>query len=222
MSAAHAAADAVKAAVGARAAPSLPTAAVNATSPSTTTASSPLLRLVLGLLALSAQSPLTHPQHDAVAPIRQGAPSSLSPPNTTAPISIATPTDLATPPPPPSLAAAATVAAAAAATPAPTPSQTPTAATTAATGAATAAATTAAAATTTTAAAAAAGAGGVSVASVVGDAVTGFWPVFHPWVTAYLAAYFLRGGSGMEGLLSSVRDILWAPITQDAFRCVGG
>jgi len=28
----------------------------------------------------------------------------------------------------------------------------------------------------------------------------------------------MQGGSGMEGLLASVRDILWAPITQAAFR----
>eukprot|EP00983_Pelagomonas_calceolata_P069342 1150333-Pelagomonas_calceolata.AAC.7 len=27
-----------------------------------------------------------------------------------------------------------------------------------------------------------------------------------------------QGGSGMEGLLASIRDILWAPITQAAFR----
>jgi hypothetical protein len=45
-----------------------------------------------------------------------------------------------------------------------------------------------------------------------------FWLLLYPWVLAYLAAYFLRGGSGMDGLLSSCRDILWAPITQAAYR----
>jgi hypothetical protein len=46
-----------------------------------------------------------------------------------------------------------------------------------------------------------------------------FWQVFLPWVAAYLGCWYLRGGSGMEGLLSSCRDILWAPITQAAYRC---
>ncbi|GLC34551.1 hypothetical protein PLESTB_001249100 [Pleodorina starrii] len=45
-----------------------------------------------------------------------------------------------------------------------------------------------------------------------------FWGVFYPWVFAYLGFYFLRGGSGMEGLLANMRDLVWIPITQAAFR----
>lgn len=41
-----------------------------------------------------------------------------------------------------------------------------------------------------------------------------FWSVFYPWVFAYLGFYFLRGGSGMEGLLANMRDLIWIPITQ--------
>lgn len=41
-----------------------------------------------------------------------------------------------------------------------------------------------------------------------------FWVLFYPWVFIYLAAFLLRGGSGSEGLLANVRDILWIPITQ--------
>uniref|UniRef100_A0A383VNR8 Uncharacterized protein n=1 Tax=Tetradesmus obliquus TaxID=3088 RepID=A0A383VNR8_TETOB len=44
-----------------------------------------------------------------------------------------------------------------------------------------------------------------------------FWVLFYPWVFIYLAAFLLRGGSGSEGLLANVRDILWIPITQAAF-----
>jgi hypothetical protein len=38
--------------------------------------------------------------------------------------------------------------------------------------------------------------------------------VLHPQVFIYLGAFFLRGGSGSEGLLANLRDILWIPITQ--------
>ncbi|KAF8054728.1 Abcb6 [Scenedesmus sp. PABB004] len=41
--------------------------------------------------------------------------------------------------------------------------------------------------------------------------------LFYPWVLVYLAAFLLRGGSGAEGLLANVRDLLWIPITQAAF-----
>jgi ATP-binding cassette subfamily B (MDR/TAP) protein 6 len=41
-----------------------------------------------------------------------------------------------------------------------------------------------------------------------------FWVLFYPWVFIYLAAFLLRGGSGSEGLLANIRDILWIPITQ--------
>jgi len=41
-----------------------------------------------------------------------------------------------------------------------------------------------------------------------------FWVLFYPWVFIYLGAFFLRGGSGSEGLLANLRDILWIPITQ--------
>lgn len=44
-----------------------------------------------------------------------------------------------------------------------------------------------------------------------------FWVLFYPWVFIYLGAFFLRGGSGSEGLLANLRDILWIPITQ--VRC---
>jgi hypothetical protein len=47
-----------------------------------------------------------------------------------------------------------------------------------------------------------------------------FWGIFYPSVFFYLAFYFLRGGSGSEGLLANIRDLLWIPITQAAYRCV--
>ncbi len=52
------------------------------------------------------------------------------------------------------------------------------------------------------------------------QATVPFWHVFLPWTAAYLGCWYLRGGSGMEGLLASCRDIMWAPINQAAFRCV--
>jgi ATP-binding cassette subfamily B (MDR/TAP) protein 6 len=61
-----------------------------------------------------------------------------------------------------------------------------------------------------TAAAAAAGVGAVGA----GGSVAPFWVLFYPWVFIYLAAFLLRGGSGSEGLLANIRDILWIPITQ--------
>ncbi|KXZ43254.1 hypothetical protein GPECTOR_96g720 [Gonium pectorale] len=45
-----------------------------------------------------------------------------------------------------------------------------------------------------------------------------FWSVFYPWVFAYLGFYLLRGASGMEGLLANMRDLVWIPITQAAYR----
>ena len=33
------------------------------------------------------------------------------------------------------------------------------------------------------------------------------------------APHSLQGGSGNEGLLASIRDLLWIPITQSAYRC---
>ena len=49
-----------------------------------------------------------------------------------------------------------------------------------------------------------------------------FWTVFLPWVAAYLALYFLQGGSGggSAGLLSNLRQLLWIPITQRAYKRV--
>lgn len=41
-----------------------------------------------------------------------------------------------------------------------------------------------------------------------------FWVLFYPWAFIYLGAFFLRGGSGSEGLLTNIRDILYIPITQ--------
>lgn len=65
-----------------------------------------------------------------------------------------------------------------------------------------------------------------AAAGLVADAVAGgveslapFWVLFYPWAFIYLGAFFLRGGSGSEGLLANVRDILYIPITQvTAFR----
>jgi ABC-type multidrug transport system fused ATPase/permease subunit len=59
------------------------------------------------------------------------------------------------------------------------------------------------------------------IAGLKGDAPANlavFWGVFYPWAFFYLAAFLLRGGSGSEGLLANVRDVLWIPITQAAFR----
>jgi hypothetical protein len=47
-----------------------------------------------------------------------------------------------------------------------------------------------------------------------------FWVLFYPWVFVYLGAFFLRGGSGSEGLLANLRDILWIPITQVSIELV--
>jgi hypothetical protein len=67
----------------------------------------------------------------------------------------------------------------------------------------------------TMAAAAAAPAAGSAVAADGGaELLAPFWVLFYPWVFVYLAAFLLRGGSGSEGLLANVRDILWIPITQ--------
>ncbi|KAF6265156.1 hypothetical protein COO60DRAFT_1697984 [Scenedesmus sp. NREL 46B-D3] len=65
-------------------------------------------------------------------------------------------------------------------------------------------------------AAAAAAASSVGAAGG-GNVLAPFWVLFYPWVFIYLAAFFLRGGSGSEGLLANIRDILWIPITQAAF-----
>ncbi|KAK9811422.1 hypothetical protein WJX72_003723 [[Myrmecia] bisecta] len=49
-----------------------------------------------------------------------------------------------------------------------------------------------------------------------------FNEVFWPWVGLYLLLYFLQGGSpgASVGLLSNLRQILWIPITQRAYRRV--
>ncbi|EFJ52475.1 hypothetical protein VOLCADRAFT_86609 [Volvox carteri f. nagariensis] len=47
-----------------------------------------------------------------------------------------------------------------------------------------------------------------------------FWSVFYPWVFAYLVFYFLRGGSGMEGLLANMRDLDTVSIV--LFNVTGG
>lgn len=57
--------------------------------------------------------------------------------------------------------------------------------------------------------------GSVSAADAGGEQLlVPFWMLFYPWVFVYLGAFLLRGGSGSEGLLANVRDILWIPITQ--------
>eukprot|EP00878_Enallax_costatus_P021099 GHUV01022330.1.p1 GENE.GHUV01022330.1~~GHUV01022330.1.p1 ORF type:complete len:415 (+),score=133.81 GHUV01022330.1:1421-2665(+) len=64
--------------------------------------------------------------------------------------------------------------------------------------------------TTASAAASDAGTGGI-------EFLAPFWVLFYPWAFVYLGAFFLRGGSGSEGLLANIRDILYIPITQAAF-----
>lgn len=59
---------------------------------------------------------------------------------------------------------------------------------------------------------------GVGGLGDAGGLTNGFWPIFYPWVFFYLCAFFLRGGSGSEGLLANIRDLLFIPITQAAFR----
>lgn len=46
------------------------------------------------------------------------------------------------------------------------------------------------------------------------ESLAPFWVLFYPWAFIYLGAFFLRGGSGSEGLLTNIRDILYIPITQ--------
>lgn len=61
----------------------------------------------------------------------------------------------------------------------------------------------------------AAAGGGISAIAVGEEQLlVPFWMLFYPWVFVYLGAFLLRGGSGSEGLLANVRDILWIPITQ--------
>lgn len=59
-----------------------------------------------------------------------------------------------------------------------------------------------------------AAAAGAAVAVQANVVLAPFWVLFYPWVFIYLGAFFLRGGSGSEGLLANLRDILWIPITQ--------
>lgn len=48
-----------------------------------------------------------------------------------------------------------------------------------------------------------------------------FMQAFYPYVLLYIAAYFFQGGTGggSVGLLSNLRQYLWIPITQNAYRC---
>lgn len=47
-----------------------------------------------------------------------------------------------------------------------------------------------------------------------------FMQAFYPYVLLYIAAYFFQGGTGggSVGLLSNLRQYLWIPITQNAYR----
>lgn len=44
--------------------------------------------------------------------------------------------------------------------------------------------------------------------------------VFYPFVLFYMIAAFLQGGAGTAsmGMLNNLRQYLWIPITQDAYR----
>ena len=44
--------------------------------------------------------------------------------------------------------------------------------------------------------------------------------VFYPWVAAYMAVAFLQGGPGTAsmGVMSNLRQYLWIPTTQNAYR----
>ena len=44
--------------------------------------------------------------------------------------------------------------------------------------------------------------------------------VFYPFVLFYMVAAFLQGGAGTAsmGMLNNLRQYLWIPITQDAYR----
>lgn len=44
--------------------------------------------------------------------------------------------------------------------------------------------------------------------------------VFYPFVLFYMVAAFLQGGAGTAsmGMLNNLRQFLWIPITQNAFR----
>ncbi len=53
-----------------------------------------------------------------------------------------------------------------------------------------------------------------AAAALLRDTVSAFWAAFYPWTLLYLIMFWLRGGSGAEGLLANVRDLLWIPITQ--------
>lgn len=46
--------------------------------------------------------------------------------------------------------------------------------------------------------------------------------VFYPFVLFYMVAAFLQGGAGTAsmGMLNNLRQFLWIPITQNAFRFV--
>lgn len=46
--------------------------------------------------------------------------------------------------------------------------------------------------------------------------------VFYPFVLFYMIAAFLQGGAGTAsmGMLNNLRQFLWIPITQNAFRFV--
>ena len=54
---------------------------------------------------------------------------------------------------------------------------------------------------------------------------TEFWvQVFYPFVLFYMIAAFLQGGAGTAsmGMLNNLRQYLWIPITQDAYRLAPG
>ncbi|KAK9816458.1 hypothetical protein WJX72_000550 [[Myrmecia] bisecta] len=47
-----------------------------------------------------------------------------------------------------------------------------------------------------------------------------FWQVFYPFVLAYMVVAFLQGGpgTGSMGIMSNLRQYLWIPTTQNAYR----
>jgi ATP-binding cassette subfamily B (MDR/TAP) protein 6 len=46
------------------------------------------------------------------------------------------------------------------------------------------------------------------------------WGWLSPWVLLYLGTVFFQGGAGggMMGAVNNLRQVLWIPVGQDAYR----